>query len=539
MIHSLRIENLAIVQELNIEFETGFNVLTGETGAGKSIIIGALELLVGRRATSNLVRTGCEKAIVEATVEFADEGISTVRREISVHGRSRILVNRELSTSATLKELGRALVDIHGQHAHQSLLDAQTHIGLLDTYAKLQAAVKSVGEHFKIWRSAKENLEKFRHGRHEKERHLELIRFQLDEIERIAPQEREDEKLGSERNLLANAEKVELLCRETYGVLYEDEDSILSRFGRVRRNLEELSVIDEATFQPYTDTEGTIVPTLEDLATFLRSHAATVESSPLRLAEVESRLAELEGLKKKYGPNLGDVLLHRTKLVDDLGESGSEGVDEKTFTGRVEEASQAFRKDALELSEVRTREAARLGGRLGEVLAELAIPYGRIEVQVRQETTTDRWSENGVDCVEIFFSANPGESLRPLVDVASGGELSRVMLGLKTLVSNDSPGKTLLFDEVDAGIGGAAAECVGIRLRRLGQRFQVLCVTHSPQIAALASTHFSVSKTVADGRTNAVLKRLDASGREQELARMMTGGTTKAALKSAREMLEF
>ena len=224
MIHSLRIKNLAIVQELNIEFDTGFNVLTGETGAGKSIIIGALELLVGRRANSNLVRTGCDKAVVEATVEVADQGVLVVKREISTQGRSRILVNRESSTSGALRELGLALVDIHGQHAHQALLDAQTHIGLLDSYAKLTSTTKKVGEYFRIWRSAEEGLQKFRHGRHEKERHLELIRFQLDDIERIAPQEGEDEQLTSERNLLANAERIEVLCLETYGVLYENED---------------------------------------------------------------------------------------------------------------------------------------------------------------------------------------------------------------------------------------------------------------------------------------------------------------------------
>ena len=538
MIHSLRIKNLAIVQELNIEFETGFNVLTGETGAGKSIIISALELLVGRRASSNLVRTGCDKAVVEATVEVADQGVSVVKREISTQGRSRILVNRESSTSGALRELGLALVDIHGQHAHQALLDAQTHIGLLDSYAKLPSTTKKIGEYFRVWRSAEEDLQKFRRGRHEKEQHLELIRFQLDDIERIAPQEGEDEQLTSERNLLANAERIEVLCLETYGVLYENEDSVISKLGRVRRNLEELLAIDEVTFLPYRKTEEAIIPTLEDLSAFLRSHSATVESSPLRLTEIESRLAELERLKHKYGQTLSDVLLHRDKLVDELGKSEAEGVDEKTLVDRVKAAAELFKRDALRLSEVRTRKAAELGRKLEEVLSELAIPDGRVEIEVRQDASKERWTETGVDYVEMFFSANPGEKLKPLVDVASGGELSRVMLGLKTLASNDSLGKTLLFDEVDAGIGGAAAECVGSRLRSLGGKFQVLCVTHSPQIAALASTHFSVSKTVSNGRTNTVLRKLDAHGREEELARMMTGGTTKASLKSAREMLD-
>ncbi len=538
MIHALRIRNLATVEEIEIEFAPGFNVLTGETGAGKSIIVGALGVLVGGRASSDLVRTGADRAVVEATVELPANGASVIRREISERGRGRILVDQAPAAAADLRELGRRLVDIHGQHAHQTLLDPRSHAGFLDAYGRVGALAATVRESFRTWRTACAERDEAERCARQRQDRAELTRFQRDEIDRAAPEPEEDERLSAERTRLANAERLRHLCHEAYATLYERDDAVVALLGRVWQDVAELARLDPARFESYAAERDAIDPLLDDLAAHLRSYGSAVEVSPDRLADVEARLAELERLKRKYGPGLNDVFSRRAALAAELAATDDAETRRSFLDERVRTSRDAYRAAARRLSAARVRHARTLGTRLVAELTELAMPHGRVEVRVETDLPESRWTEEGTDAVELFLCANPGEALRPLANVASGGELARVMLALKTLASTDAPGKTLLFDEVDAGIGGAAAGSVGARLRDLGATFQVLCVTHAPQIAAAAGTHHRVSKTVRRGRTRTVVERLDRDERIREIARLMTGNASGAATASAQELLD-
>ena len=538
MIHALRIRNLAIVEEIEIEFAPGFNVLTGETGAGKSIIVGALGVLVGGRASGDLVRTGADRAVVEATVELPADGASVIRREIPQRGRSRMLVDRAPAAAADLRELGRRFVDIHGQHAHQALLDPRSHAGFLDAYGRLDDLAAEVRRSFRTWRTACEERDAEERGARERQDRAELTRLQHDEIERAAPEPEEDDRLSAERIRLANADRLRHLCHEAYVTLYEQDDAAVALLGRVWQHVGELARLDPARFEPLAAGRDAVDPVLDDLAAQLRSYGSAVEVSPDRLADVEARLAELERLKRKYGPRLDDVFARRAALAAELAETDDAETRRAFLEERVRTARDTYRAAARRLSAARVRHARALGTRLAAELAELAMRDGQVEVRVETDLPESRWTEEGTDAVELFLCANPGEALRPLANVASGGELARVMLALKTLASTDAPGKTLLFDEVDAGIGGAAAGRVGARLRHLGATFQVLCVTHAPQIAAAAGTHHRVSKTVRHGRTRTVVERLDRDGRVREIARLMTGSVSGAATASARELLD-
>ena len=537
MIHTLRIRNLAIVEEIEIEFAPGFNVLTGETGAGKSIIVGALGVLVGGRASSDLVRTGAERAVVEATVDLPADGASVIRREIAERGRGRMFIDRALAAATDLRELGRRFVDIHGQHAHQALLDPRSHADFLDAYGRLGAHAADVRARFRAWRTACGERDDAERSERDRQDRAELTRFQHEEIERAAPEAGEDERLSAERTRLANAERLRHLCHEAYATLYERDDAAMALLARVWQGVAELARLDPARFEAYAAARDAVDPALDDLAAQLRSYGSSVEVSPDRLADVEARLAELERLKKKYGPGLDQVFARRDALAAVLSATDDEKARRALLDERVRTARDAYLKAARRLSSARVRHARTLGARLVAELAALAMPNGRVEVRVETDLPESGWTEQGTDAVELFLCANPGEALRPLANVASGGELARVMLALKTLASTDAPGKTLLFDEVDAGIGGAAAGRVGARLRDLGATFQVLCVTHAPQIAAAAGTHHRVSKTVRRGRTRTVVERLDTDERVREIARLMTGSASGAATASARELL--
>ena len=537
MIRFLSIRDLAIVDAMNIEFDHGFSVLTGETGAGKSIIIGALGLLVGGRGGADLVRTGASRALVQATFETEAGEENIVRREIPAQGRGRIFIDDKLATASALRALGRELVDIHGQHEHQALLDPRTHIGLLDAYAGLEAAASEVAAAHERWRRAELQLEAEQQGARDAAARMEFLEFQLAEIVRVSPQPGEDELLRNERRRLANADRLLHLASGAYAALYEQDDSVVSTLGGVWRRLEELADLD-SSFVEHAAARETVAPLLDDLAHGLRSYAAGVEVSPDRLAEVETRLADVERLVRKYGGTLDAVLERRTSIAGEVRRAGDGETRRAALESEAGAARAAYVAAAGELSTRRVTRARSLAPALEAELRQLAMPDGRVDVAVETGLPEDRWGPRGTDRVELFLSANPGEDARPLARVASGGELSRVMLALKTLVATDTAGKTLVFDEVDAGIGGRAADRVGERLRALGGRYQVLCVTHAPQLAAYATTHYGVSKCVSDGRTRTAVERLGRAERRAELARLMTGSDSSAALASAAELID-
>ena len=538
MLRFLRIQHLAVIDRLELEFSPGLTVLTGETGAGKSILVGAVGLLVGGRASADLVRTGEGQAVIEAIFESADGQEVIVRREVSAQGRSRALINDSLVTSAALREACGGLVDLHGQHEHQLLLDPAAHLELLDAFGGFGEIRSETATAFTAWQQVRAERDRLLTGEREKAARAEFIRFQLAEFDRVAPAPGEDDELTATRQVLANADKLQRLCAEAYTALYEGDEAALPALGIVWRKVGDLAALD-GRFTPYVEAREAVKSQLEDLAFFLRSYAADIDASPSRLQEIEDRLAALERLKKKHGPTLDDVLLAADRLRRDLHDI--EHTAERTV--ELDRASSALRETYLtaagRLSEARRKTAPNFSKRLEKALADLAMTRTRCEVRLTDPANEVNWTERGVETGEFFISPNPGEDLRPLARIASGGELSRIMLALKTLASTDAPGKTLIFDEVDAGIGGAVADVVGRRLQALSDRFQVLCITHLPQIAAYGNSHFRISKSVRKDRTMTDVARLAGPDREQEMARMIGGADISATvLASAREMLE-
>ncbi len=538
MIRFLSIRDLAVIDRIEVEFLDGFNVLTGETGAGKSIIVGALGLLVGGRATNDLVRTGCEKAVVEGIFEDVDGEECVVRREISAQGRSRIYVDDELSTVTKLKQIGKSLVDIHGQHEHQALLEPKNHLRFLDAYAGHSDVRSKVSASYREWRKLQIEFEKLTEATSSAAENLELLNFQLYEIDTVGPAEGEDDSLEIERSRLANAERLSFLANQAYEELYESDSSVVSNVGMIWRSLEELEATDKSIASGSEEREM-ILSGLSEISEGLRSYATQVETSPERLAFVEQRLASLEGLKRKYGGSMAAVFAHRVDIQKQIDALGTSRKETDAIEKKLVEARETFVSHSAELTQRRLACSAGLESKFTTEMAQLAIADCGFRVAIESQSAESEWDDSGVDRVEFFFSANAGEELRPLARTASGGELSRVMLALKTLGSTDDARKTLVFDEVDAGVGGAAAERIGQRLCSLGRNFQVLSVTHAAQVALHGDEHFSIRKAVEEGRTITAIKRL-SSDRERaaELSRLMTGGLESMGIKTAMALIK-
>jgi DNA repair protein RecN (Recombination protein N) len=541
MLRFLSINNLAVIDRLELEFAPGLNVLTGETGAGKSILVGAVGLLVGGRASAELVRTGADAATVQAIFETPDGGELIVRREISAQGRSRAFLDGTIVTSAALRDAAGCLVDLHGQHEHQVLLDPTVHLDLLDEFTGLTPRRQAVADAFRRWQQIRDERQRLAAGEQQKAARAEFLAFQLSEIDRAAPKAGEDEELAATRRVLANADRLQRLCAEAYTALYEGDDAALPALGTVWKKVGELAALD-GTFAPYLEAREVVKSQLEDLAFFLRSYSSNIDASPARLQEIEDRLAVLERLKRKHGPILPDVLTKAADLRRELHDLEHATERAAELDAALAAARGEYLAVASDLSQRRRHGAKDFARSLERSLADLAMQKTRCEVRFA-DTSDDaegtRWSERGIDEAEFYISPNPGEELKPLARIASGGELSRIMLALKTLATTDAPGKTLIFDEVDAGIGGAVADVVGARLQQLGERFQVLCITHLPQIAAYGSTHFQIEKSVRGGRTSTGVARVDGGDRVAEIARMIGGSDVSATvLAGAREMLQ-
>jgi DNA repair protein RecN (Recombination protein N) len=537
MLRYLNIRNLAVIESLEVSFQPGLNVITGETGAGKSIVVGAVGLLLGDRASSDIVRTGEETAVVQAVFEHDGREV-IVRREVTAQGRSRSFVDGQLVTAGSLKELGVTLVDLHGQHEHQALLNPDVHLDLLDQFAGLAGDRAAVEKAHAQWSALRADLASARARERDRDARAEFLRFQQGEIDRVAPRAAEDEELAAERVLLANAEKLRRLCDEAYGRLYDDDSSALSSLSVVYKRIAELRDLDPR-FGPCLEGRESVEAQLGELATFLREYGARIEASPDRLQDLEERLASVERLKRKYGPLLADVLERRARCAEELAALDSSAETIADLERRLATAGESYLLAATALSAKRRRRARDFSKALEGELESLAMGGTRFEVRFDAgEAGEDRWTPRGLDIAEFFVSPNPGEDVRPLARIVSGGELSRVMLALKTLATTDGPGKTLVFDEVDAGIGGRVADVVGQRLKSLGRVFQVLCITHLPQIAAYGQSHYRVAKSERAGRTHTMVDALWGPARVEELARMIAGSVvTDGARSTAHEML--
>jgi DNA repair protein RecN (Recombination protein N) len=578
MLHEIHIQNYAVIESLSVEFHAGLNILSGETGSGKSILVDALGLALGGRASPDVIRTGQERATVTAVFRTdrsppwatwleeyglagSDETEIILRREVQASGKSRLLVNDQPVTVAAVKALAPLLVEVHGQSEHVALLARDAQLDLLDQFAGTDEALQRVGELYARRRALEREMENLSQNEQERLRTIDLLAFQAQELERAKLEPGEDTRLEDEKRVLANLEKIRAAAASAFGELYEEEGSACSRLAVVGRALEELRRYDAAVENYLEPLAGTRA-TLEDLAFFLRDYLGKLQANPRRLEELEDRLALIDRLKRKYGKTIEEILTYRQQIQQQL--ASLEHADERRgeVARELEKVRGEYEKTAQLLSQQRREAGRKLERLIRDELAQLGMEKARFQVHFEalpaaaaEGASADVLrsasvgSAKGIDQIEFRISPNPGEDLRPLEKIASGGELSRLMLALKTVVGKARAGltrgragqlKTFIFDEVDAGIGGRIAESVGQRLKRLARDAQVLCVTHLAQIACFADHHFYVEKFERAGRSLAVVRYLEGEKeRVAELGRMLSGRQiTEAVLKHAAAMLK-
>jgi DNA repair protein RecN (Recombination protein N) len=562
MLVQLNISNFAIISGLEIIFKPGLNILSGETGAGKSIIINAVNLILGGRASADLIRSGSNEARVEALFSLPEhpflsellsdlglpfQGELLIRRTLSREGRNKIRINDSMVTLQTLSKIGATLISISGQHEHQLLLRPDNHLYLLDDFGGLTPERLELNESFRQYQSLKEELRRLERGIREDEERQELTRFQMKEIETARLKEGEDALLEEERKRLRYAEELRESVAESYQLLYEKGDSVLSDISHCIKRMEKGAEVDRRLTVIKDALEKAKVE-LEETALELRDLRKTITADPSRLEEVEERLQLLNRLKRKYGPSLGDVLRFRDKIslmADNLDQK--KAVLGRTL-GTLKDKEEDIKERATLLSKKRKRVAGALEKSVKSELALLDMGGTRFEVRfyaqgaVAEEDPERAMGEinaDGKDRVEFMLSPNVGEELRPLSRIASGGELSRIMLAMKTILARTASVETLVFDEVDSGIGGATAEVVGEKLQSLAAYHQILCITHLPQIASKGRTHFLVKKRVKDKRTQTLISELGGEARVKEIARLLGGKVvSREALAHAQEMMK-
>jgi len=536
MLRFLSIQHLAVIESVEIDFDAGLNILTGETGAGKSILVEAVGLLLGARASSDLVRTGEDVATIQAIFDADGEEI-IVRREITSNGRSRAFVNGALATAGALRDLASRLIEMHGQHEHQGLLVPESHLDLLDAYAGFATLRDEVAASHQQMGALRAERDTLRLDEKQKLARVDLLTFQRAEIVKAAPKPGEDVALEAERHVLANAERLVQLSGEAYQSLYEQDGAVMSGLAAVWRKVGDLAALDTRA-APFLDARGGIQSQLEELAYFLRDYADGIDAAPGRLQEVEDRLALLDPLNRKHGPTLEAVIAHGARCERDLETLARADERAADVEQELRRAEDEYLARGRALSEKRRAAAPRFAAELVRVAAGLAMDRLRFDVRFEPEADETHWSAKGLDIAEFFVSPNPGEDPRPLARIVSGGELSRLMLAIKTVTAQKGRGATLIFDEVDAGIGGHTADVVGRRLQGLGAEYQVLCITHLPQIAAHGDVHFMIAKAVHSGRTTTSVARLNGRDRQHEIARMIAGHEpSPGVLASAGEML--
>ncbi|MDW8109087.1 MAG: DNA repair protein RecN [Candidatus Kryptonium sp.] len=564
MLRSLYVKNYALIEEIQVEFKSGLNIITGETGAGKSILIDALGLILGERASSEVVRKGADKTVVEGVfyvggnkkikrileengIEFSDDLI--LRREVSVKGQSRCFANDTPISLAVMKEIGNHLVDLHGQHEHQSLLRIETHIELLDDFGGLLGMV----EEFRKEIHKLENLYKQLDELKQKEKLLkekrELYEFQLKEIETVNPQIGEIEELESELKLLENAEKLYEATAQIYSLLYGSEKSVHDLMVVVRNQLEDLSTIDKR-FQSYVEEARSAQAIIDEITNFIQNYNSRIEFNPERLEFIRERLHALNRLKKKYGGDIEKVIEYRDKIKQEieLAENFEEEISK--LEKKINEQIKVCSEIAERLSSKRREVAEIVSEAIVGVLAELGIENARFEVKIENRPKKSgrcyvklgdecyETTSRGIDFVEFFISTNIGEDPKPLVKVASGGEVSRIMLALKSVLAKSERLPLLVFDEIDTGISGRIAQKVGQSLKNLSKYHQIITITHLPQIASLADTHFVAEKVIQDGRAVTKIRELGIEERIREIAKLMSGEEiTQASIESAKELM--
>jgi DNA repair protein RecN (Recombination protein N) len=562
MLKELNIKNLAIIDQIRVEFSPGLNVFTGETGAGKSIIVDALNLALGERASSDLIRTGAEEAVVEASFELdrrnnngikellAEQGIETdpqedliVRRVLSASGKNKVYINGSLANLATLAALGSTLADIHGQHEHQSLLATEHQREMLDSFGELEPLRDAVTAEYRRLQDVRRELVQIEAGERDRAQREDMLRFQTNEIESAMLKPGEDAELANEQKVMANSEKLAAVSTMVDEVLHASDDSVLTGLRKAVHGLKELSSIDSRLTGIVELCESGRAQ-IEEAAREVASYRDRVEFDPKRLEQIGDRLDVIQKLKKKYGSTIEEILEFGARARADLERMERSTEESERLKSEIQAIKFGLTDKANELTKKRKAAARMLEKKVESELGHLGMKKTVFSVQISQEPGGDtldglKLGPAGADAVEFLISPNPGEEPKPLAKIASGGELSRIMLALKTIMVEGDRVPTLVFDEVDAGIGGAVAEEVGRRLRRVAARRQVFCITHLPQIASMAASHYGVAKAVKKDRTITEVRLLDQQERVDEIARMLGGSSiTEATLKHAEEMIE-
>ncbi|GAC1659359.1 MAG: DNA repair protein RecN [Acidobacteriaceae bacterium] len=559
LLTQLRVENYAVIDQLSVDFGAGLNLLTGETGAGKSILIDALSMILGDKASSDIVRHGTEKATVSAFfslqsssataiaqtleangIDCDDPDQLIVRREVLATGKGRVFVNNQLATVGVLKQLAPALAFIHAQNETLARFDGEERRKLLDGFSGID--LTRIAESFGNWKELKAQILALEHGEQERLRMVDLWTFQRNEIDSAKLAPLEDERLETERRVLQNSEKLFAAATAAYEALYEEDHSAATTVRAAQKQVEELAKFD-ARFTEAAQSLVSARAVIEDVSAMAREYAESLDASPERLAEVEDRLAAIHLLKRKYGQTLDQVIAFGEDLALKL--QAVENRDEILANLRKElaQAESAYRTQAGALSKARQESGKRLAASVERNVNELAMK-ARFAIEVSSKTDEGSWSARGWDEVEFLISTNAGEPMMPLQEIASGGELSRVMLALKASVFEattrkvSGPLRTLVFDEIDTGIGGRAAEAVGQKLKQLARSHQVLCITHLPQIASFADQHFVIEKRETVGRTVTTVRCITGRERTEEIARMLSGAQlTSASIANAEQML--
>ena len=565
MLKSLEIKDYALIDHINVEFGKGLNIITGETGAGKSILIDAMSLLLGERASTEVVRKGAQKSFVEGIfdvelnnkvkslleeneIEFQPELI--IRREISLKGSNRCFVNDSPVSLNIVKELGDLLVDLHGQHEHQSLLRTETHIEFLDEFANNHKLLEDFKVVYKELNSKQNELRELKSKEESLKEKKEIYGFQIKEIDNINPLPNEDESITNELNILENSEKLLELTDDVYNKLYEGEPSVIDLLGETKHKLSLLANIDKSFLESEGECDSALA-IVKELASSLRNYKSRIDVDPKEVEVKRERLGSINLLKKKYGGSIQKIIEHREKIGKEfeLADNFSAAINnlEKEILGLRKSAGEAAEK----LSASRNKYAVKVETEVKKVLAQLGIPDAIFKVTIKQNETGKNdnhsvtlknknyiYTETGIDEVEFYISTNAGEDAKPLTKVASGGEISRIMLSLKTILAKSDKLPLLIFDEIDTGVSGRIAQKVGAALKDLASFHQIISITHLPQIAGMANNHFAVEKKQVDNRAVSSIKKLSDNERINEVAKLISGEElTKASIESAKQLI--
>ena len=552
MLRSLHVKNLALIDEIEVEFGEGLNILTGETGAGKSIILGSVNLALGGRYTRDIIRDGADYGFVELTFEirdpgqierlkaldvFPEEGMVVLSRRL-MEGRSVSRINGETVTMGLLREVSAVLIDIHGQHEHQSLLYKKNHLEILDAFAREDGAGcrQAVQEAYRDYRACEKELEEVSMDESQRAKEMAFLEFEVEEIEKAALQEGEDEELESAYRRMANGRKIAGSALDAYRYTSEDPDSASENLSRAIRALSEAADCDEGARQ-LQEQLVEVDSLLNDFNRELSDYSKSCEYSEEELYETENRLNEINRLKVKYGGTVGEILAYQEQQAGKLEKLQDYEAYLAGLEKKAREAEALLAKACRSLSQVRKSQAAILEEAVQKGLEELNFVDVRFEIHFEELKS---YTGNGTDDVEFMISLNPGQPLRPLKDVASGGELSRIMLAIRTVMARRDDIETLIFDEIDVGISGRTAQKVSEKMALIGKTHQVICITHLAQIAAMADAHYVIEKTVEEMETRTRIRRLTEEDSVRELARILGGARiTEAVLTNAREMKEL